>query len=783
MAIDAMAKGLPPAIGLSSDEAAARLRADGPNALPEPAHRLWVALARRFWGVVPWMLEGAILIDLWLQRWLEAAVIAVLLLFQAVMGTLQEQRAHRAAQLLRSRVVVEARVRRDGYWQRMPARDLVAGDAVALRAGDIVPADVRLVRGALSVDLSSLTGESLPVDEAAGAELPAAAVVRHGEAVAEVTATGARTRNGRLASLLAQTQAPGRLQTLAVQTARMLLGFDVLLIGVVLAAATVHGHLGVGMLPFVLMLLVASVPVALPAMSTLSATLGAARLAEQGVLVTRLAALDAAAAMGVLCLDKTGTVTENRLVVTALQPAPGTDEATLLQRAVWASDEATQDPIDLALLASARERGVPLQAERLAYTAFDPETKHAMAEVRDANGRLRVLKGEPLSVARLVGADAEATARLVEALAADGERVLAVGSVRDGAARLDGLIAFADPLRSDSAALVQALRQQGVRVVLVTGDGEATARAVARRLGLEGEVATAGAVAADAPPQQLARFGVYARVLPEDKLRLVQAWQRAGAVVGMTGDGVNDAPALAQADVGIAVAGATDVARASAGMLLTRPGLADIQTAIRVSRTMRQRMQSWMLAMISRKTGVPGFLALGVVVFGGFVIDPLLMVLFMLAGDLSTFALSGDRVTPSPRPDPWRMRPLAVTGVVLGLVLLVSSLGVHHAVVTAWQLDERQAHTASFVWLTFAAGQSVLYAVRHRGWCWQRPWPGRSLVTATAVGIVTAGLFATLGWLMAPIPLSATAALLVAALVLLLVLDTAKRLSHGAVNA
>jgi H+-transporting ATPase len=764
--------------GLSSDEAAARLKRDGPNTLPEPAFRPLAAFASRFWGVVPAMLEAAIALDLWLQRWLEAAMIAVLLLFQAVLGTMQERRARVAMALLRSRVTVNARVQRDGRWQLLPARDLVVDDLVELRAGDIAPADLRLLAGSVSVDVSQLTGESLPVDVAAGAEVAAASIVRRGEAMGVVVATGARTRYGHMASLLGRAQAPGRLQLLTVRLARVLLAVDLALIALVLAAAWWHGSLGVAVLPFVLMLMVASVPVAMPAMSTLSATLGARALADQGVLATRLAAVEAAASMDVLCLDKTGTITENRLAVHALRPAPGVDEAELLRLAAWASDEATLDPIDRAVIAAARSRGFSdADAERLAWTPFDPETKLAAAELRRGGQTLRAVKGEPHSVAAFVGAEIGAVSGAVTALAADGARVIAVGVVDGNDARLAGLIALADPVREDSAALVAALQQQGVRVLLVTGDGEATARAVARRVGIEGEVAPPGAISASADAAALARYAVFARVLPEDKLRLVQALQRGGSCVGMSGDGVNDAPALAQADVGIAVANATDIARAAASLLLTRPGLADIVAAIRVSRSIYQRMQSWVLAMISRKTGVPGFLALGVVLYGSFAISPLLMVLFMLAGDIATFALSADRVTPSRRPDHWRMARLTITGLALGAVLLVASLVVYRIVPGTWRLDEAQVHTMTFVWLVFAAGQAVLYAVRSRDAFWQPPAPGRALLVATGIDVVLASALAIQGWLMMPIPPAVVFALFVAALALLVALDLVKRLA------
>jgi H+-transporting ATPase len=765
-----------PPQGLKAAEAAERLRSEGPNTLPEHERRPVVAFLRRFWGVVPWMLEAAIVADLLLGRWAEAAMIGVLLLFQAVLGVVQEGRGRRAMALLQQRVTASARVQRDGRWQTVAAPELVRGDLVSLRAGDIAPADVRLAEGTLSVDASQLTGEALPVEVAAGATVHAASTVRRGEAVGIVTATGARTHYGRTASLLRSAEAPGRLQALTVRIARVLIVVDVALALAVLAAGWWHGSPLVAALPFVLMLLVASVPVAMPAMSTMSATLGARALAEKGVLATRLAALEAAASMDVLCLDKTGTVTENRLSVAAVRAWPGADEDEALRLAAWASDEATQDPIDIAILAAASARGLPTRPpERLDYTPFHPDTKRAEATVREAGHTRRLVKGAPAAVAARLGVPWGDVDAAVERLAADGARVLAVGETEDGASRLVGLVALGDPVRADAAPLVADLMRQGVRVLLVTGDGEATARAVAARIGIDGEVAPPGAIQAAADAAELQRYAVFARVLPEDKFALVQKLQQAGHCVGMTGDGVNDAPALRQADVGIAVAGATDVARAAASLILTRPGLADMLEAVKVSRAIYQRMQSWVLAMITRKTGVPGFLAVGVIAFGVFVINPLLMVLFMLAGDIATFALAGDRVQPSRTPDRWMLGRVASTGLVLGGLLLAASLAVFQGVPAVMHLDAPQAQTVTFVWLVFAAGQVVLYAVRTRGWCWQSPHPGRSLWYASAFDIAFAAVLAIQGWLMAPLPLPVVIALLAAALLYLAVTDLAKR--------
>jgi H+-transporting ATPase len=426
--------------------------------------------------------------------------------------------------------------------------------------------------------------------------------------------------------------------------------------------------------PFALMLLVASVPVALPSMFTMSAALGARGLAAKGILATRLSAVEDAAVMDVLLLDKTGTITENRLAIQQTEPYASTTEGDLLRLAALASDEATQDPLDLAVIEAARKRGLlEKQPPRLSFEPFDPATRRSEVRVREDDQVVRIIKGEPATVAELANTPWSDITDQVARLSSDGSRVLAVASGADSELRFRGLIAFADPPREDSAALISELMKQGVRVVLVTGDGEATARAIAAKVGIHGEVAPAGTIHEGFDPEAATRFSVFPAVYPNEKFLLVQALQQAGHVVGMTGDGVNDAPALGQADVGIAVSSATDVAKAAASLVLTRPGLAEIVMAVQGSRTIYQRMQTWVIAMITRKASIPPFLALGLLVFGAFVLNPLLIVLFMLLGDIATFALAWDRVVPSPKPNRWIVSALAVTGSGLAVLLLVMS--------------------------------------------------------------------------------------------------------------
>ncbi len=761
--------------GLTSEQAAARLREVGPNAVAESAPRAVRTLLRKFWGLIPWMLESAIVLDLILGRWVEAAVITLLLVVNSLVGFMQERRAAMALALLRGRLTIDARVRRDGRWGILSAAQIVPGDVVRLRAGDIVPADMRLAEGRVLLDQSVLTGESLPVDHEAGSTAYSGSLVRRGEATGEVTATGVRTYFGKTTELTRVAEAPPRLERVIVEIAKYIAAFDVILALAVFAVAWLRSGSVFDVLPFVLMLLVASIPHVLPTMFIMTAALGSRALADRGILVTRLAAIEDAASMDVLLLDKTGTLTENHLAVRELAPRTPATSDDLLRLAVLACEEATQDPLDLAILEAARARGLPAALPaRVAFVPFDPAIKRSEASVLENGVVVRIVKGEPATVAKLAGDSTPELAAEVARLSADGSRVLVVAKGSDVSLRVVGLVALGDPIRSDSAALIGALKARGVRVLLVTGDGEATARAVAARAGIEGTVAPMGTIHEGFDAASVMPFSIFAGVFPEDKFLLVQALQKAGHVVGMTGDGVNDAPALRQADVGIAVANATDVAKAAASLILTTPGLAGIEAAVDGSRRIYQRMKTFVLTMNTRKIGIPLFLALGVLAVGTFVLSPLLIVLLMLVMDVATMSVSMDQASPSELPDRWDIRPLMWTALGFATLLLALSALVFWLGTIFWGMGVGETQTLLFAWLLFAGSQAVLYVTRTRGFFWTKPHPGRSLHIATLVVILLVSFMAARGWLTAAIPLARVGAMLLLAMVYLVLADLLK---------
>jgi len=475
-----------PSRGLTQEEARRRFLECGPNAVTEKKPDLIVALIGKFWAPVPWMLEVTIVLELALGKFVEAAVIAVLLVFNASLSLFQESRARSALALLQKRLAVQARVLRDGEWRLIAAEQLVPGDFVHLQMGSLVPADIGIREGEVLIDQSALTGESVPVEADRSKSAYAGSLVERGEASGEVIATGGRTLFGRTAELVRSAETVSHLQSIIFSIVKYLVAMDTgLAVGVFLYAALVGMPLA-DTLPFVLILLVASVPVALPATFTLATALGAVELAQRGVLVTRLSAVEEAAAMDMLCSDKTGTITQNQLSLVSLHPYVPFSEQDLLRFAAYASDEASRDPIDLAVLARAKAEGALwASTHKLKFIPFEPASKLAEAIVAQDGKELHAIKGAPQAVATRVGATTDIDTD-VERLAAGGYRVLAVAGDADGSLRLIGLLAFQDPPREDSKSLVASLNKLGVRVAMVTGDGLATARAVAAQVGISG---------------------------------------------------------------------------------------------------------------------------------------------------------------------------------------------------------------------------------------------------------------------------------------------------------
>ena len=732
--------------GLTSSEARARLARDGANEVPEPKPHRLRRLAGKFWGVSAGMIELIAVLSWLLHKTADLAVALGLLVANAVVSFVQEQHASAAVAALRAQLQVSARVLRDATWQSIAARELVAGDVVRVRAGDFVPADIELFDGSLQVDQSALTGESQAIAAHAGASIRAGSIVRQGEATGTVTATGARTYFGRTTHLVSIARPKLHVERVIGRVVRWLL---VIVGGMVAASATVSllEGLPIGdILPISLVLLMSAIPVALPVMFTVSMAVGARELGRQGVLVTQLRAVEDAANMDVLCADKTGTLTENRLAFAGAVAQPGFDETDVLRLGALASNEANADPIDLAFLRAARERKLDISGQVRSFAPFSAETRRTEAVVELDGHEVRVVKGAVRTVAELVKMSATATAELQtrgDREAGRGVRVLAVARGDAASLELVGLALLLDPPRPDSRALLDRLRALGISIKMLTGDALPVARQIGGELGLSNIVRAPelrGASPRDAS-DLAARADGFAEVFPEDKFLVVQSLQGAGHVVGMTGDGVNDAPALKQAEVGIAVRDSTDVAKGAASAVLTTAGLGGIVDLVTHGRATYQRVLTWIINKIASTILKAGFVSIALLATGKFVISALGMVLLVFVTDFVKITLATDHVRASPQPETWKIGPLIRVAVVLGVMMLGESLGL---LAFAWSRysDPGALSTLSFQLLLFFSLFSILSFRERRAFWASRP----STVLALAIAANLVAGFAV-GWL------------------------------------
>jgi H+-transporting ATPase len=758
-------------VGLTSAEAVQRLFQFGANSVPEKTTPRWLAFLAKFWSPIPWLLEAAMILEIARGKHVEATAIAVLLLFNATLGFVQESRAGRALAALKKRLAPSALALRDGKWTRLPASDLVPGDVLSLALGALVPADARIISGSVLVDQSMLTGESVPVEAAANGTVYAGSLVRRGQATAEVTATGVKSYFGRTAELVRVAKAQSTEQAAVFSVTRNLALINGAVALLIIAGGYMMALPTSELIRLALTALLATIPVALPATFTLSAAFAAQALAGRGVLLTRLSAAHEAAAMDVLCADKTGTLTRNEIAVAEVIALSGFSRDDVLALAVRASAIADQDPIDSAIRMAASRIDADGLGRLVRFVPFDPATKMSEAIVAGSDGHeRRVVKGAFERVLRI--AECPAAARqAVDTLAGQGHRVIAVAVGPADSLRLAGVIALSDPPRDEAKPLIDELRRIGVRTLMVTGDSAATGAAVARAVGIDSRVCGADQLTEDVDTQEI---GVFARVVPEQKYKLVKSLQGQGYVVGMCGDGTNDAPALRQAQIGIAVSTATDVAKAAAGMVLTEPGLAGIVYAVREGRVGFQRLLTYTFNMLVKKIEIVLFLATGLAFTGNAVMTPALMVFLFLTNDFLSMSLTTDRASPGASPSIWRMGNITRAAIVLGVCKLAFSTSILAFGKFRLGLATVELQTLAFAALVFG-NQAVLYVLRERRSLWSSK-PGAWIFASSAVDIAVVSALVLTGTLMAPLPWEYLAALFAAAAAFALLLDRIKLL-------
>ena len=653
---------------------------------------------------------------------------------------------------------VNARVLRDSNWQVIPARELVPGDIVRVRPGDIIPADIKLLTGVMSIDQSALTGESRDAKKSPSDVLSSGSIVRKGEGNGVVILTGAQTYFGRTTELVQLARPKLHIEAVVAKVVRWLFIIVGTLLALIIVLSIIRNTPLLDVLPLMLVLLMSAVPVALPVMFTVSMAVGSKELAKHGVLVTRLSAAEDAATMDVLCVDKTGTITMNQLAVTGVTPMEGVSETDVLFAGALASQEANQDPIDLAFLRAAKERhvfdGMPI-CTPISFVPFDAKNRQTEAVIEQDGKRLRVIKGAVRTVAVASGLDPRAIDALegrVHESALKGYRTLAVARGSEtGRPKLLGLVSLYDPPRSDAKQLISKLRDLGISVKMLTGDALAVASEIAQGVGLHNIrlvsdlKAKSDTKANNNVPDFLTGVDGFAEVYPEDKYIVVQRLQADGHITGMTGDGVNDSPALRQAEVGIAVSSATDVAKGAASVVLTDPGLTNIVTLVEQGRTIYQRVLTWIINKISRTILKAAFVSIAFVVTGKFAVSAFAMLMLTFMTDFAKISLATDYVQPSKKPETWNIGGFITVSVVLGVAMVFEALLFLFFCWTRFGLatNDSALYTFSFLLLLYFAAFSIISA-RERRWFWKTS-PGKALVISLTAEVIVGTVLTLVG--------------------------------------
>lgn len=750
--------------GLSDSSAKELINEYGYNELEEKKVNPILKFLSYFWGPIPWMIEVAAILSAAINHWEDFWVIFVLLLLNASVGFWQEYKADDAIGQLKKKLALSARVFRNGKWKEIAARELVPGDVVRVRLGDVVPADLKLFSGDyLSVDESALTGESLPVEKHEADLAFSGSVIRQGEMNGMVVATGVNTFFGRTAKLVADVKTVSHFQKAVVKIGHYLIILAAFMITLIFLVSFFRGESFFDTLQFALVLTIAAIPVALPAVLSVTMAVGASALAKKKAIVSKLVAIEEMAGMDILCSDKTGTITQNKLTLADVVTNKGFTQDEVLLYASLSSREEDNDPIDTAIISETREgKGL---GDRLSsfkvqkFKPFDPVIKRSEATIIDDKNRtFHVAKGAPQVILGLVpDNDKDEVAAFVnqqvDELAEKGYRTLGTARTNEqGEWEFAGLIPLFDPPREDSAETIKTALDMGVKVKMVTGDHTAIAKQVARQINLKDGIHEASSFLKKSDKEAsriIEESDGFAQVFPEHKYQIVELLQENKHIIGMTGDGVNDAPALKKADVGIAVAGATDAAKSAADIVLTLPGLSVIIDALKESRKIFQRMNSYAIYRIAETIRVLFFITLTILAFNFYPVTAIMIVLLALLNDAPIMAIAYDNVKYSKGPERWNMRVLLSVATFLGLIGVVFSFGIFYIGQEALHLSPGVIQTFIFLKLAIA-GHLTIFMTRTRGPFWSIR-PSAAMFWSAVSTKILATIVAVYGWFVTPI--------------------------------
>ena len=756
--------------GLTEAEAKNRLDKYGMNTVQEERTNPVLIFLKKFWAPVPWMLEITAVVTFLIGKDVDTYIIISLLLFNGFIGFLQESKADSAVELLSQKIRVNARVIRDKKWKQIPSAELVPGDVVYVRMGDLVPADLKIIFGEVSVDQSQLTGESVPVRRTSNEVIFSGSVLNRGEANCVVLFTGSKTMYGRTAELVKSAKSESHLEKLVIGIVKYLAIVDIsLVLGLIVFSLFFKVPLN-EVIPFSLVVLIASIPVALPATFTVATTYGALDLSKKGALVTKLSAVEDAATMDSICFDKTGTLTQNRLTVS--DPIPfGITTQELISFAMAASNESSLDSIDLAIINYGKK--IDATTERFTikkFVPFDPSTKRTECLIDIDGKEVLVAKGAPQVITEMFEPRRiDEISDKVTSLAVKGYRSIGVGVSRDGKKEFSGIIPLRDPPLPDSADLIKKLKSLGLKTRMITGDSAPIAKEISKEVGIGENICRISEVRKG--EKNVEDCDTFAEVLPEDKFFIVKSLQKTHHITGMTGDGVNDAPALKQAEVGIAVSSATDVAKASASIVLTHPGLSDIVYTVEDGRKIFQRMLTYTLNKITKTIQVVVFLTVSFFIFRFFVTTPFDIILLIFANDFVTMSIATDSVRPSVNPEKWNVRSLLGSSISLAAFMVVESF-IALVIALRLGLNQNQIDTFIFDMLVFS-GLFTVFMVRERGKFWNS-MPGKWLIISTIADITFVSLMSFLGILVTPIGVKFVAISLGLAFLSMVIIDELK---------